>query len=308
MLISVCMPCYNSARFLRDSIESVLAQDYPDYEIIVVNDESKDESRQILEDYAANGVKIIDQKNGGAATARNAAYRASVGDAVLFMDTDDLILPNHLSSLAARLTEPSVITMGQWDRFYSDPAEATFPVRETYRDAPGFDWIIEGGWGMMQSAMFLVPRKLIELYGPWNERRSPIDDMEFYTRIISRCSRLRFIPEARVFYRSGLDGSLSGGNSRVHVEGRLLSLIDATSHLLRVKDDPECRLFCANMLQRFHYDFYPYHPDLRAFARKRVSALGGATCEPSGSPKFQTLRKYVGWRMARRLQHAYRRG
>lgn len=304
MKISVCMPCFNAERWVAAALDSVLAQDHPNFEIIVVNDGSTDGSAAVLEQYAAQGVTVIERQNAGASASRNAAFRASSGDAVLFMDCDDLVPKNHLSSLAARLDGPHVIAMGQWDRFYEDPLEATFPSRATYRDATGPDWIVSGGWTMMQSAMFLVPRAHIDAHGAWDESLSLFDDFEFYTRIISRCERLHFVPEAKVYYRSGIVGSLSRNRSREKTESKLHSLLRGTGHLLGVDDSARTRRACAGVLQSFDYDEYPKHADLRAVARARVAELGGANVAPSGPPGFHKLRRWIGWRAARRVQHA----
>jgi len=306
MLISVCMPLFNSANYLAAALDSVLDQSHPNVEIIVVDDGSTDASGAILQGYGPR-VRAITQANKGAAAARNAAFRASSGDAILFMDCDDLIPPGHLSALAARLDGPNVIAMGQWDRFYSNPIEAKFPHRPTYRDAEGIQWLTSNGWEMMQSAMFLIPREHIERFGLWDETRSPIDDFEFYTRMIASSAGLRFASEAKVFYRSRISGSLSGKRSRVYCEGQLHSLLRGTAHLLLIEDNVYTRRACANVLQAFEYEHYPRHSDLRAKVRARVAELGGADLTPSGPPGFHKLRRFFGWKAARYAQRAAER-
>jgi hypothetical protein len=192
--------------------------------------------------------------------------------------------------------------MGQWDRFYKEPAEALFPDRATYHISSPVEFLVSGGWNMLQSAMFLLPRSHIEKHGVWNPSRSPIDDFEFYTRMISASKSLRYCPGAKVYYRSGLPASLSSAKSREHLEGKLMSLLAGVEHLMRAEDSPRTRRASANVIQAFDYAHYPDHPDLRARARTRAAELGGSNVEPDGPPGFKRLRRFVGWKVARRVQ------
>jgi hypothetical protein len=156
---------------------------------------------------------------------------------------------------------------------------------------------------MTQCGMFLIPRALLESAGGWDERLTLIDDFEFYARVIARSAGVRFAPGARLYYRSGLGGSLSGKKSRKAVESAFLSLMLGTRHLLDAEDSPRTRRACANVLQSFDYTYYPTHADLRARMRARVAELGGSDLAPDGPPGFQMMRRIVGWHAARRLQH-----
>ena len=231
---------------------------------------------------------------------------ASNGRAILFLDGDDLIPSGHLTALDAALAgSETEIAFGQWDRFRSDPNEAAFPPRRGYHDAAPADWLIED-WAdarpMTQCGTFLIPRGLIERSGGWDETLSLIDDFEFFARLITASSGLRFAPEARVYYRSGMHGTLSGAKSRKAIESAVRSLMLGTSHLLARRDTPEARRVCANLLADFDYSYYPHHADLRARARDRARELGGATIGPDGPPAFQRLRPLIGWRAARQAQ------
>jgi hypothetical protein len=151
--------------------------------------------------------------------------------------------------------------------------------------------------------MFLVPRVILAEAGGWDERLTLIDDFEFYARAIVGSAGVRYAEGARLYYRSGLGGSLSGTRSRKAVESAFLSLMLGTSHLLAAEDSPRTRRACANVLRDFDYAYYPAHADLREKARARIADLGGSDLAPAGPPGFQRLRRLVGWRAARRVQH-----
>ncbi len=92
-LVSVVVPVYNVERYLRKCIESILAQTYEKFELILVNDGSKDNSGKICDEYAKidKRIKVIHQKNGGLSNARNSGIRVSKGDYIYFVDSDDYL-------------------------------------------------------------------------------------------------------------------------------------------------------------------------------------------------------------------------
>ena len=101
--LSVVIPNYNYGDFVGAAIESALALDWPDVEVIVVDDGSTDHSRAVIARYACR-VKAIVQENGGQAAAYNTGFAHSRGDAVVFLDSDDLLAPSLARELAAAWT------------------------------------------------------------------------------------------------------------------------------------------------------------------------------------------------------------
>lgn len=98
-LVSIITPSYNSSRFIEETVKSVQAQTYDNWEMIIVDDCSKDNSREIIRQLAAQDqrIKPIDlETNGGAAVARNTAINAAKGKYIAFLDSDDLWMPDKL--------------------------------------------------------------------------------------------------------------------------------------------------------------------------------------------------------------------
>lgn len=94
-MVSVIIPTYNSEEYLRESIESIFNQTFKDYEIILVDDGSTDNTREIVKQFYPS-VKYIYQDQGGAARARNTGIRAARGEFIAFLDADDIWLPTKL--------------------------------------------------------------------------------------------------------------------------------------------------------------------------------------------------------------------
>lgn len=96
-LVSIIIPAYNAARYIKEALESALHQTYPNCEVVVVDDGSTDHTRKILEPYMEEGkIRYIYQKNKGLAGARNAGIRAARGAYIALLDADDLFLPEKV--------------------------------------------------------------------------------------------------------------------------------------------------------------------------------------------------------------------
>jgi len=96
VLVSVVIPCYAQAHFLAEAIESVIAQTYPHFEVVVVDDGSPDNAAEVARRYP--GVRVVHQPNLGLAAARNTGIRSTIGDFLVFLDADDRLLPNALAT------------------------------------------------------------------------------------------------------------------------------------------------------------------------------------------------------------------
>lgn len=99
--ISIIIPVYNVAKYLPECLESILNQTFQDFEVICVNDGSKDNSLEILEEYGKkdNRIKIITKENGGAGSARNKGLEFAEGKYIQFLDGDDYFEPQMLEKL-----------------------------------------------------------------------------------------------------------------------------------------------------------------------------------------------------------------
>lgn len=115
LLLSVMMPAYNAEKYISRAVESVLAQTYPHWELLIVNDGSTDRTPDILAGLTDPRVKIFHQENGGESSARNTALQHMSGDYLAFLDSDDLYLPQHLQETVAYLESHP-----EYDGVYTD--------------------------------------------------------------------------------------------------------------------------------------------------------------------------------------------
>jgi len=307
--VSICIPCHNAEHYVGETLECLLAQDFHPLEIIVVDDGSTDGSVEVLSSFRRRGVCVDRQSNVGASAARNRALTLSTGEFVKFLDADDLLSQGHIERqlYALRGVEHSVAS-AEWGRFFNDDL-ATFSLnpQSVWRSMAGADWLVEAfrdAQPMMNPGLWLIPRALLDRTGGWDESLSLIDDFEFFTRVLCHAEEVSFTPGARLYYRSGIPGSLSSRKTRAAAESAFHAILKGTCHLLAYRSDAEARLSCANVMQNFLYTFYPDHPDLRAAMSARIAELGGSDLPPPGGPWFQSARRLIGWKAARRLQRA----
>jgi glycosyltransferase involved in cell wall biosynthesis len=305
-LVSICMPCYNAGKYVAEALDSVLAQTYPNIEILVVNDGSTDSSAEVLEKYRGKGVKVIEQENKGQCAAANRAFADAKGDYIKFFDADDILSPGFIEAQMRRLDgRTDVVASARWGRFYNDDLQ-TFRLNPeaVWRDMDPVDWLAES-WinarAMMQCALWMLPRQLLEKTGLWDERLSLINDFEFFARVLCSASVVLFCEDATLYYRSGMQGSLSAEKSRKGYESQCEAILLGTSYLLARCNDARARLACANTLQQGCYDFWPEHPDLCAKMEERLAQCGPADLPPAGGRMYRFLSRALGWRAAKRL-------
>lgn len=306
-LVSICIPCRNSAPYIAQAVDSILGQSWPHIEIIIVDDGSTDGTAEILQTYRLPQIHVISESLCSAAKSRNRALSVAQGDWIKFFDADDLLSPLAIERQIERLRDQvTAVASSAWGRFYGDDI-STFRLnpQSVWRDMDSRDWLVEA-WAdaqpMTQPGMFLIPRPLLEMVGGWDESLSLIDDFEFFARLFCHATEVLFADEAILYYRSGIHGSLSALKSRTGIESAFHSLIKGTDYLLQHRSDPDARLSCANILQLFIYDAYPHHPDLRDQIQMKIKQLGGSNLKVPGGPRFQLASRLLGWKMAKRIQ------
>ena len=122
MLLSVIVPCYNVEGSVRKTLNSLLSQNFNDYEIIAVDDGSQDSTPQILKEFEGISplVKVINKTNGGVSSARNVGLGIAQGEYIFFLDSDDYVLPNFFQVINDEIKKkhfPGILSFGFfWDK------------------------------------------------------------------------------------------------------------------------------------------------------------------------------------------------
>jgi len=181
---SVIMPVYDHAEYVGEAIESVRAQTFGDWELIVIDDGSSDGSGEIAEEFAARDrrIRVLHQVNAGPAAARNAGIRAAQGEWLAYLDSDDLWYPqtlaNYGDAIAAR--PAALFFYGYRHRLNPDGSLTELPG-EFQQHATGTREIFQR---MYLSHMCVCYRRgLMDRAGPYDESLRSCEDYELYLRM-----------------------------------------------------------------------------------------------------------------------------
>ena len=114
MKFSIIIPIYNAEKYLNKCLDSIISQKYNKYEVILINDGSVDNSKEICENYCKlnNQFKLINQKNQGVSSARNNGLKKSKGDLILFIDSDDILEENALEIIVDNFKKNDLLCFG----------------------------------------------------------------------------------------------------------------------------------------------------------------------------------------------------
>ena len=313
-VISVVMPLYNAAPYVADAVESVLQQQFHDFELVIVNDGSTDQSARIVSAIQDPRIRLIHQQNQGQSAAVNRGVRESAGQFIKIVDADDWINPEHLTAQVQSLEGTTdCVSACRWGYFREDFRRPAVRAEHADRDyADPLQWLVDSltrDEGMMGGWKWLIPRTVWDRSGGYDPRLSLNNDFHASIAVLLASQGVRFAAEAVYSYRKGQAGSLSGSGTRRAYTSALLTTQLGCELLLAREDSARIRHLCAVRYQRWAYDFFPACPDLADAAESHSQKLGGAVVPFPGGWLGRSLAAVLGWRNARRLQRvAYQGG
>lgn len=181
MKVSIVTPSYNQAQFLEETILSVLEQDYPDIEYVVVDDGSTDGSLEIARRYEERLHGLIAQENAGQVAAINRGFRHTEGELMAYLNSDDTFLPGAVSEMVAALEADPALVMVYGDALYTD-AESRQTGRLASRpwDPP---LMVRNCDNHVVQPSSMWRRSAWEHAGPFDERGYYFFDFELYLRL-----------------------------------------------------------------------------------------------------------------------------
>ena len=198
MKLSIIVPIYNVAPYLRKCVNSLLAQDISDYEIILVNDGSTDNSGEIAQQYADTyaNVKLISQENKGLSVARNVGIKQANGKYIIFVDSDDYLQPNCLGDLIAQAEIDELDVLRFRYQNVDEKGEVFVPhqgMLTDYNDyspipTDGLTFLNERMWVQCYAVQFLIKTEIAkqELFTP----NIYFEDVDWTPRMLFRAKRV----------------------------------------------------------------------------------------------------------------------
>ena len=281
-IISVIVPVYNVEKYLAKCLDTILAQTFSNIEIICVNDGSTDNSRKILAQYAQKDsrVKIVDKKNGGLSSARNAGMKVATGEFYSFIDSDDWIeetmLEKLYNSMVSLNTDISICAVHQYDE-----TNQRIDDSNPYYTLGYFDESFDNkAFSYVDTKPFLLDVCVMA----WNKlyRKSFIDecnaefpeglifeDGPFFFSIFFKTQRVSIVRDFLYYYRINRSGSIIQKAGK-----KFLNVIDVVELMYnKVKEIPDFEdvkyTFFRKKVEDFIYRFENLNPKYRnAFAKK----------------------------------------
>ena len=208
MFFSVIVPVYNVEKYLRECIDSILSQSFTDFELILVNDGSKDNSGVICDEYAAkdNRVKVIHKENGGQSTARNQGVEVAQGEFAIFLDSDDFFIDtNVFADLQEIICDNTDIVIFRYCKYYSHEKK-----EECGESLADLQWENKGGLiaELVKKDTFFcscwskcVSLQLLREYAIRFDESLRCEDMDWYYSVLENAENFKVLDRPCVNYR-----------------------------------------------------------------------------------------------------------
>jgi len=210
--ISAIIPNYNRADLVGETIENLLRQSLPPYEVIVVDDGSVDDSVKIIRSFGARAT-LLEQSNQGPGAARNAGLAIATGDYIQFQDSDDLLSLNKLEAQAKQLDETGAdIAFGPWAHVFIQNNQVKLESCVLQQSLPPTRielsaWLLRGWSTVFQSLLFR--RTFLASTGGYRTDIRYGEDMEFFFRLLLCSPRTAFATDTLTLYRVDAPNKLS---------------------------------------------------------------------------------------------------
>lgn len=270
-MISVIIPAYNAARTIRRCIQSVLDQTYTEWEMIIVDDGSKDDTLDICQSYDDSRIRVLHKENGGVSSARNHGLKFAQGDYIAFIDSDDFIEIDYLQHLSQGLGYDIVISGYCYE---NTPESSSFRLKLANREAVGCELskLINADqlcypWGR------LFKRSIIETYHiRFDEAMRFAEDNVFNWEYLCHINSLRIDTTQKDYHKSSDEGGVGYNLSfeeMDYVDGQLFMLSQKLESYYGIKLQLQTKqlmhvLFLKDMLSltaTYWFDYYrKYHP------------------------------------------------
>ena len=182
MKVSIITTCYNREKTIAQAIESVLNQDYPDIEYIVVDGGSRADSLKIIRSYGSRISKVVSERDGGMYEAINKGIKMAEGDIVGLLHSDDFLIHNHIISEIVERFKQTAADMVYGDGLFVD-ADQTDKVIRDWRSGNYRRWKVRLGWLPLHPTVY-IKRNVMGQYGLYNEKYQIAADSDFLLRYL----------------------------------------------------------------------------------------------------------------------------
>lgn len=261
--VSIVIPLYNTEQYVQATLDSALAQTYPNIEILIVDDGSTDRGVKICQSFSDPRITIIQQKNRGLSGARNTGIRQATGDYIAFLDADDLWLPEKTQKHVSHLeNNPDVGASFSYSRFIDEQSRPLGLYQfSKIKDITPLDILCRTPIGNGSAAVFRkevfedirfsaeLENGLEDCYFDENFRES--QDVECWMRVVLNTPwKMEGIPETLTLYRVNSQGISANVTKKLEAWDRLLKKIHSYAPTEMARWDKPARAYHFRHLAR----------------------------------------------------------
>jgi glycosyltransferase involved in cell wall biosynthesis len=183
---SILIPLYNKERYIADTIKSVLAQTFIDFEVIIIDDGSTDGSAEVAASFKDNRIKYFRSENGGVSSARNYAMQVAQGEYFAFLDADDIWKPYHLERIAEAINQfPHLKVFASL--IVAENSKGTYmPVFSNLKSEANFEtdyFTASFARSILSGSTTVIHRSVPEIIGDFDISLKTFEDIDFWIRI-----------------------------------------------------------------------------------------------------------------------------
>ena len=313
-LVSVIIPAFNAARFIKETLDSVMNQTWSSIETFVIDDGSSDETVALARNYQSDRCTILEQKNSGACVARNKGLFLSKGKYIQFLDADDVLSHDKIEKQIEILEKnpdclgvcPTVHFMNGQDYMAMLPREESYWIHDS-DDPAEFLTRLYGGDGerwMVQTSAWLTPKTITDRIGPWDERLLLDQDGEYFARAVLASKGIRTTGGTNYYRRFTAGGNISAKADKIeNLQSALLALNLKSKYLGKYTQSARYYQAMATLYQEIAINAYPQFPELVAECEAEVVKTGKKPDIPLlGGKIIELTRQLFGWKTAKLLR------
>lgn len=270
-MVSIIVPVYNSERYLSECIDSVLAQSYKNWELILVDDGSTDQSASICESYSNKDsrIKMLHKSNGGVSSARNLALSCMNGEWICFLDSDDMLYDDALENL---------INISQYDHLdllqfaFSRKFDDRHSLSLETKVMDANEYVDKALYNVCAAGSFIKSDIIVKNKIKFNEHVHLGEDQLFIFDVFKYSRRIKYISDVYYYYRMNEDSAVN--NPRIdHV-------VNSINEFIKYKtQNPISRRHFDDMIFKFLYDLVvnPEVPPKRVRTLYKSAQIAGVS-------------------------------
>jgi len=233
-VVSVILPVYNGSKTVKRAVESILSQTFKDFEFLIINDGSKDDTPEILDSFDDNRIRILHQKNSGLVFSLNRGVKTSQGRYIARMDADDIALPDRLQkqvdfmeknpSVAVLGTAVSVVYDNGAERIRRRPPDTASIIKNIVRICP------------FTHSSVMIRKEIFDKVGMYDSSKDGskqllVEDYDLWVRILVAGYEMANLPDVLMTYYKEPGSILRSRSLSKRVRQQILSRIDVIKKL-----------------------------------------------------------------------------